>query len=225
MPDSINAAADYLVELARPNSEVFKFVVWWITNTYETSNIMGMDAVFVHMADKYYTAEQAFWVDSTGLAKIQDRARTLKPLLLGQKAKNLVLEDTSGVYRSLNDVKSPYTILIFWDPDCGHCQKAMPKLKDLYDKFKIKGVQVYAVDDAVEEEKWKKYIREHNLNWINVADLQTHNNFRHDYDLTSTPQIFLLDDTKTIIAKRIDVETLGDLLQHKMGEKKKNNGQ
>jgi alkyl hydroperoxide reductase subunit AhpC len=97
----------------------------------------------------------------------------------------------------------------------------MPKLKDLYDKFKSKGVEVYAVDDAVEEQKWLKYIREHNLNWINVADLQTHNNFRHDYDLTSTPQIFLLDDTKTIIAKRIDVETLGDILQHKIDERKK----
>ncbi|MEP7170239.1 MAG: redoxin domain-containing protein [Bacteroidota bacterium] len=221
IPDSIFPAADYITELARPNSEVFKFVVWWLTNTYETSNIMGMDAVFVHMTEKYYTADQAYWVDSTQLAKIQDRARTLKPLLIGQKAKNLVLEDTSGVYRSLNDVKSPFTILIFWDPDCGHCQKAMPKLKELYDKFKPKGVEVYAVDDAVEDAKWKKYIIEHKLNWINVADLQTHNNFRHDYDLTTTPQIFLLDDTKTIIAKRVDVETLSDILQRKIDDMKK----
>src|SRR6185436_11798213 len=91
IPDSINAAADYVAELARPNSEVFKFVVWWVTNTYETSNIMGMDAVFVHMTEKYYTADQAFWVDSTQLAKIQDRAKKLKPLLIGKKSKNLVL--------------------------------------------------------------------------------------------------------------------------------------
>jgi thiol-disulfide isomerase/thioredoxin len=221
IPDSVNVAADYVAELARPNSEVFKFVVWWITNTYETSTIMGMDAVFVHMTEKYYTADQAFWVDSTGLAKIQARAKTLKPLLIGQKAKNLVLQDTSGVYRSLYDVKSPFTILIFWDPDCGHCQKAMPKLKELYDKYKAKGVEVYAVDDAVEEAKWKKYIVEHNLNWINVADLQTHNNFRHDYDLTSTPQIFLLDDIKTIAAKRIDVETLENILKFKIDERSK----
>jgi thiol-disulfide isomerase/thioredoxin len=221
IPDSINAAADYVAELARPNSEVFKFVVWWVTNTYETSNVMGMDAVFVHMGEKYYTPEQAFWVDSTGLAKIQERVKKLKPILIGQKSKNLVLEDTSGVYRSLYDIKKPFTILIFWDPDCGHCQKSMPKLKELYDKVKSKGVEVYAVNDAVEEEKWKKYVREHNLNWINVADLHTHNNFRYEFDLTSTPQIFLLDDTKTIVAKRIDVETLTDILQRKIDERAK----
>ena len=225
IPDSIISAADYLVELARPNLEVFKFVVWWITNHYETSNIMGMDAVFVHMAEKFYTPEQAYWMDSVGLYKIQDRAKILKPILLGQKVKNLVLEDTAGVYHSLYDIKKPFTILIFWDPDCGHCQKAMPKLKDLYDKYKAKGVEVFAVDNEAEVDKWKKYIREHDLNWINTGDPNFHNNFRHDYDLTSTPQLFLLDDTKTIIAKRIDVETLGDILQRKLDEKKKEHPQ
>jgi thiol-disulfide isomerase/thioredoxin len=221
IPDSINEAADYVCELARPNSEVFKFVVWWITNHYETSTIMGMDAVFVHMSERYYTADQAFWVDSLTLYKIQDRAKILKPLLIGQKVKNLVMQDSTEIFRSLYDIKTPFTILIFWDPDCGHCQKAMPKLKDLYDKFKSKGVEVYAVDSEVEMEKWKKYIREHNLNWTNVADPKVQNNFRHEFDLTSTPQIFLLDETKTIIAKRIDVETLSDILQRKIDERLK----
>lgn len=221
MPDSINAAADYVVELARPNSEVFKFVVWWITNTYETSNLMGMDAVFVHMTEKYYTADQAFWVDSTTLYKIQDRAKRLKPILIGKKAKNIVAADSLGKYHALYDVNAPFTVLYIWDPDCGHCQKSTPKLKELYDKYKSKGVEIFAVDNEIELEKWKKYIREHNLNWINVADHDLQSNFRYDYDVSSTPQIFLLDDTKTILAKRIDVETLGDILQRKLEERAK----
>ena len=45
-PDSINAAADLLVEKARNNKEVFKYIVHHITSTYEQSKIMGMDAVF-----------------------------------------------------------------------------------------------------------------------------------------------------------------------------------
>ncbi|MFI5219349.1 MAG: redoxin domain-containing protein [Bacteroidia bacterium] len=218
MPDSINEAADYLVKLSRPSPEVFKFIVWWITNQYETSTIMGMDAVFVHMAENYYTKDQAYWADSTTLYKIADRAKTLKPILIGKKVRNLVLLDTAGTYQALYNIKKPFTVLIFWDPDCGHCQKEMPKLKELYDKVKSKGVEVYAVDNEVEEDKWKKFIREHNLNWINVADLKLQNNFRHEYDLISTPQIFLLDENKTIVAKRIDVATLGDVLQRKLDE-------
>lgn len=221
MPDSINKEADQIIAQLNPGSEMFKYVVWWVTNTYETSNIMGMDAVFVHMVEKYYTKEKAFWVDDAQLYKIQDRARVLKPILVGTKVKNIVLNDSLGQPHSLHDVKAKYTVLYFWDPDCGHCQKITPKLKESYDKIKSKGVQVFAVCTEVEIDKWKKFIREKDLNWINVADPELHNNFRHDFDITTTPQIFLLDENKTIIAKRIEVETMNEILEKKFEEEKK----
>ncbi|HEX5002271.1 MAG TPA: redoxin domain-containing protein, partial [Bacteroidia bacterium] len=213
MPDSVIKAADWLVGQLKPGSEMFKYVVWWITNTYETSKIMGLDAVFVHMVDNYYTREKAFWVDDAQLYKIQERARILTPLLIGTKCKNLILADSLGKMQSLYDVKAPYTVLYFWDPDCGHCQKATPKLKEVYDKYRAQGLKVYAVCTEVEMDKWKKFINEHNLDWINVADPEVRNNFRHDFDITSTPQVFLLDDSKIIRAKKVEVETLDDILK------------
>ena len=218
MPDSINAEADRLIARLKPGSEMFKYVVWWITNTYETSNIMGMDAVFVHMADNYYTREKAYWVDEAQLFKIQDRAKVLKPILIGKKVKNLVLADSSNIPRALYDVKAKFTVLYFWDPDCGHCQKVTPKLSDLYNEMNKKGVEVYAVCTEVEMDKWRKFIREKELKFINVADPELHNNFRHEFDITSTPQVFLLDENKVIIAKRIEVETLKEILDKKFEE-------
>jgi peroxiredoxin len=212
MPDSIIKEADKIISQLKPGSEMFKYIVWWITNKYETSNIMGMDAVFVHMAENYYSKEKAFWVDEAQLFKIKDRAKVLKPILIGKKVKNLVLTDTLGMTRALYDIKAKYTVLYFWDPDCGHCKKATPKLKEYYDEVKAKGVQVYAVCTEVEMEKWKDFIREYKLNWINVADPKLQNNFRYEFDLSTTPQIFLLDENKTIIAKRIEVETLREIL-------------
>ncbi|MFM7176244.1 MAG: DUF4369 domain-containing protein, partial [Bacteroidota bacterium] len=47
IPDSITKEADKIISQLKPGSEMFKYVVWWITNHYETSKIMGMDAVFV----------------------------------------------------------------------------------------------------------------------------------------------------------------------------------
>src|ERR1043165_7994882 len=47
-PDPINISVDYVNEKARGNQEVFKYLINWITYTYESSKIMGMDAVFVH---------------------------------------------------------------------------------------------------------------------------------------------------------------------------------
>ena len=214
-PDSVIKEADYLVEKARSNKEMFKYVVWYITNTYENSNIMGMDAVFVHMVNNYYTKDQATWVDSVNLYKIQERARILEPILIGKPAPYVILQDTAGKWKSLYDVKAKYTLLFFWDPDCGHCQKTVPKLVDFYNKNKAKyDLEVFGANTAVEEEKWKKFIRDKDLKWPNVADIKTQNNFRHEYDVSSTPQLFLLDKDKKIIAKKLDVETLEQFLKH-----------
>ena len=221
MPDSVNKEADMLVEKARANKEMFKYIVWWVTNTYETSNIMGMDAVFVHMAKTYYNKEQATWVDSTQLFKIQDRARTLDPILIGKPALYIILQDSAGKWKSLYDLKSKYTVLVFWDPDCGHCQKTMPKLQKWYQIAKNYNIEIFACNSAVEEEKWKKFIREKGLNWINVADINLHNNFRHEWDIVTTPQIYVLDENKKIIAKRLDAETLADYIKRKLHEEGK----
>ena len=216
IPDSIIPETDMLIEKSMKNKETFKYMVWYLTNQYETSNIMGMDAVFVSLVKKYYTKELAYWVDEATLYKIQDRAKVLEPILIGKQVKNLELADSTDVYRSLYSVKSPITILYFWDPDCGHCKKATPKVKAYYDKVKTKGVQVFAVCTEVEMEKWKKYIRENNLDWINVADPKIQNNFRHEFDVLTTPQIFILDKDKKVIAKKIDEETMEKIVNHEL---------
>ena len=46
-PDSIAKAAHYIIEKAKADKEVFRYCVVSISNKYETSNIMGMDKVFV----------------------------------------------------------------------------------------------------------------------------------------------------------------------------------
>ncbi|MFN8153115.1 MAG: DUF5106 domain-containing protein [Bacteroidia bacterium] len=216
IPDSIIPWTDTLVAKASVNKETFKYMVWFLTNYYETSNIMGLDEVFVHMVKNYYTKEKAYWVDDATLYKIQDRANILEPILIGKKVKNLILQDSTGNYQALYSVNSPYTVLFFWDPDCGHCKKATPKVKAYYDKVKTKGVQIFAVCTEVEMEKWKNFIKEYKLDWINVADPKLQNNFRIEFDIKTTPQIFILDKDKKIIAKKIDEETLEKILDQKL---------
>ncbi|HEX8516848.1 MAG TPA: redoxin domain-containing protein [Bacteroidia bacterium] len=224
MPDSINVSADYLVEKARPNQEVFKYLVYWLTYTYESSKIMGMDAVFVHMVDRYYVTKQAFWVDSTQQYKITKRGAELKPLLIGKRAPMINMADSTGRNISLYDVKSKYTVVVFWDHDCGHCKKEIPKLYDAYSKkLKAKGVQVYAVETEDQPKEWKKFIKANNLNWINVMENDEYKRAvtKKIYDIYSTPVIYLLDENKIIKAKRIESEQLEGLIDMLDKEKEK----
>lgn len=224
-PDSIISSLHFIIEKAKSNDDVFRYCVQNLTHKYETSNIMGMDAVFVDMAENYYLTGDAFWADSATIAKITDRVQRLKPNLIGKPAPKMYVLDTlmRGVDALRNN--SEFTVLYFYDPDCGHCKKKTPQLRDLYnDKLKGMGVTVVAANIKKDNDKWKKYIRENNLNWINVSDPKMQSNFRYEYNIETTPQLFILDEDKKIIAKKLDVEQIEEFIT-KQKEIKANNAQ
>ena len=49
------------------------------------------------------------------------------------------------MFYHLNSVTADYIILVFWDVDCGHCQKEIPKLIDLYNDLKKEKKEVPAI--------------------------------------------------------------------------------
>jgi peroxiredoxin len=215
-PDSINKEADYLIAKVKDRKgEIFKYIVWYITNQYETSNIMGMDAVFVHMAENYYLTGQAYWINEETETKIRDRYNVLKYILLGKFAPPLTLPDSSGKNRSFTSFKSKFTVLVFWAPSCGHCQKELPKLRDVYEKTKTKyNVEVYAVNTEADAKAWKDFIKNNKLTFPNVWDPNHTSGFSKIYDVYSTPTMYVLDESKKIIAKRIGVEQLEDFFEN-----------
>ena len=229
-PDSINVSADVLVSLSKANGDIFQYVVSYITSTYERSKIMGMDAVFVHMVETYYITNQCDWVDSTQLVKISDRAQKIAPNLIGRKASEFLdfygrpfMEDTLGKLHTLQEVKSDYTLLVFYGPTCGHCKKEIPKIKHALDSLVEIGINIKPFSVATEFDKaeWKKFINAQKIgNWINVADINhdedgnpvASSDWRDKYDIYSTPVIYLLDKEKKIIAKRISYKQITEIV-------------
>lgn len=126
---------------------------------------------------------------------------------------NNVNEITKLFYK-LHDVTADYLVLIFYDVDCGHCQKEIPKLQDLYHNMQKekKDIKVFAVYTEKEGDKYLKYIDEKKLDWINVYDGAFYNNVREKYDVYSTPVIYILDKNKKIKAKRVAVEQIKDIV-------------
>lgn len=232
IPDSINEAADMMASRAKPNKEVYKYVVHWITNTYEKSKIMGMDRVFVHMSENYFcTDEGAWWLDSAATTKICDRSTTLKPLLIGEKAENIILVDTTEKkWHNLHEINADMTVIVFWSPTCGHCKKAMPLLeKEVQQVYKDSGVFIFGVSTELENDQMATFIKSKGLTFLNVSDSKEINekaydylgknlttlnslNFRTVWDVFSTPQVYILDKNKVIVAKKIAIEQLGEFI-------------
>ena len=134
----------------------------------------------------------------------------------GKQGKDLILTDTARKFVRLYDQKEEFLILIFWSPTCGHCKKEMPKIKTWYDRVKKeenRNFEVVAIVTTQEEEPWKKYVNDNGFDWVNVMDYYGRSNFRYWYNIYSTPVVYLLDKDRKIIAKRVDVETLEDIMK------------
>ncbi|MCH8902924.1 MAG: redoxin domain-containing protein [Bacteroidetes bacterium] len=211
--DSLIVESDFLLQASMEAKELFKYTLVYLLNYHAKSKIMGLDGVYVHLVENYYMKGHADWVSEAQMLRITTRAMKLKPILIGKIAPNLELADMNGKFHNLHKTEAKFTILAFWDPDCGHCKKQIPKLKKLGDKLKGEDVKVFAVCTEVEVKKWEKFIKEHDLNFINVADPYFRSNMRSDYDLTNTPVLFLLDRKKEIIAKRVSVSQLDSIIE------------
>ena len=179
VPDSINKSLDVLIEKSRPSAELFKYIINWSTHHYESSKIMGHDAVFVHMVFSYFITRQASWVDEVQLTNIIDKAMRISPNLIGTTAPYLTIPDDKGVEQDLHKINAPFTLMFFYDPDCGHCKKETPLVKEVAENYADRGVKVYAVCTEFDDEMWKEFIVEQGVeDWINVIDLENKSNVR-----------------------------------------------
>jgi thiol-disulfide isomerase/thioredoxin len=214
IPDSINKEADRVLEMSGKNKDVFQYVAVWLLNRYAKSEIMGQDAVVVHLADRVYLAGKAPWASEEYISDLRKRVDRLRPNLIGTKAAEMVMNTFAGYYVSLYDVKADFTIVYFWEPDCGHCKESTPVLKAYYDANRGKGIEVFAVCTQSDREKWENYIADHGLSWINGWDPQRLSRFDYYYNVDSTPLVYILDRDKKIIAKRISVQDIGPFIEN-----------
>lgn len=233
-PDTLIREADRIITASSTNKETFKYYLATLTDKYVNPVYMGQDKVFVYLFQKYYLTGQAdSWMNEKYKKFIFDRGYSLMANVIGEKAANLELIDSSGRAKPLYSVEANYTIVCFWDPTCSHCQEAVPKLDSLYEhKWKKQGVAIYGVLVDGGREQWLKYIYEHNLkDWIHVYQTQAMKDadyaanrpgFRQLYDVYQTPILYLLDKEKRIIAKKLSFSQLDDFLQVKTGNAKTN---
>lgn len=214
-PDTISLAIDQLLAQMKPATDTYEFFVIHFLNEYAKSKIIGMDAVYVHMVENYYTGGKAPWVDSGQLEKIMDDAARLKPLLIGKTAPNIKLSRPDGSEFALHDVEAEYTILYFWRFDCDHCKKSTPDLSEFYTRFKDKGVKMLAVctKGPGELQGCWDYADEKNLDgWIMAGSASGSSLERGPFHVRSTPQIFVLDQNKVIKSKRLSASQLAEVV-------------
>jgi thiol-disulfide isomerase/thioredoxin len=235
--DSLIKDIDYKLLLARSSPELYKYLLNWYTDFYLNPKYMGQDAVLVHLFNNYHSKGESYWLNSTQTEYISRRAYMLMSNLIGEQAANLDMIDTADKPTSLYTVNADFTVICFWDPNCGHCKIEVPRLDSIYRaSWKSKGVKIFAVYTPENEPngntEWLKFIGNNKIaDWqhayqtkamIAADNAAQKPSFRQLYDVTSTPILYLLDKDKRIVGKKLTIQQMNELLEEKIKKNKTN---
>ncbi len=224
-PDSIAESCYRMLDAMKPSKETFQFYFVQFLNKYAKSNLVGFDGIYVHLAKKYIETGLADdFIEKENREKILQNAHKLEPILIGKKAPEIKTFKEDNTMISLSEIKAKYTVLFFFAPDCGHCQKQSPFLVEFFKKAKEKNwdVKVAAVCTYVGPDKmpecWK-YVKEKGFgDFINTVDPYMISHYKTLYNVETTPQIYVLDENKIIRSKNIEAKQLEEVIEYLMKE-------
>ncbi|MFW6257242.1 MAG: redoxin family protein [Prolixibacteraceae bacterium] len=216
--DSIKPYVFDFIEEVRPNKRIFQFVTSWFLNSSINSNVMGMDALFVDLAREYYLSGAAFWATGESMEKIEENLLFAKNNLIGMTAPDLTLENVDGEYVNLHQVDAAVTVVVIYEPDCSHCKVFVPEFHDkVYRQYKNKGLEVFAIYSMDDKPEWTEFLTKHNLyDWINVWDEHHVSRFEILYDARKTPVVYVLNENKEIVAKKMTVKQLEKYMEREL---------
>lgn len=226
-PDSIIEEVKYILLSARTGKEIYPYLLTKFTNKYMNPEFMGQDKVFVYLFENFYAKGDTTILNAASRKTVIERAYSLMANQLGKPAPVLNLTDTLGKATALYNIKADFTIVAFWDPNCGHCKDEMPRLDSFYhSKWKNLNVAIYGVNIYENElPAWKKFIAEKKLvGWTHAYQTKAAKDaeersgapsYRQLYDIFKTPTLYLLDKEKRIVAKQLSLEQFDDLITAK----------
>lgn len=115
----------------------------------------------------------------------------------------LPFTDLDGTVRGLNSFLGKPFIIMIWATWCVPCVAEIPKLKEIFSKYKGK-LEVIAFSTDTKEATVRDFVTTHNMDWINVHGRRDLCRI-YGSDL-GIPQLYLIDKNGVIVYSRLQLE-------------------
>lgn len=179
---------------------------------YELNDNNGM-----YSADSYAVAYDKLsnrLKNTQAAQQIRDRMAQLKKTSLhGTQAPDFTRKNQYGKTVRLSDYKGKVIILDFWGSWCGACRQSHPHLKELYEAYKDKGLEIIAVaNENIHGDKtplvkakaaWLAAIKKDGVNWVHVLNDEGSGGMDivKAFQVTAYPTKFLLDKEGKVLLR------------------------
>ena len=134
---------------------------------------------------------------------------------VGDVAPDFKAPSPNGELVTLNQAKGKFTVIDFWASWCKPCRNQSPELVELYNTYKSQGVNIVSVSLDRSNKRWLDAIEDDGLNWIHVSNLKYWQDpIAKEYNVRSIPELFLVDDSGTVLARSHDLASIKAILKN-----------
>ncbi len=195
-PEGLKDSVDVILDITDSNSTVREFTLEYLIDTFQNK---GLSELVDYVVDNYVDGCSAPLSEKT-VRKVEN----IKRLRVGQIAPDIVSKDTKGNTINLSLTGKNVLMVYFWASWCDGCEAENPNITRIYNKYKDRGFDIYAVSLDKDKSEWLKAIDRHKFTWTNVSDLREwESEVVRDYNVNKTPTIYLLNKEGRIMAKNL----------------------
>ena len=113
---------------------------------------------------------------------------------VGRPAMEFQIPLLDGSSFALSAQKGKVVLVDFWDVRCGPCRKEMPNLKETFQDFKDRGLEIIGISLDTEKQLLEDYLKETGLPWKIACSLDGWDDSTAKlYQISATPSTWLID--------------------------------
>lgn len=166
-------------------------------------------AQFVDYINREYLGSCELPLSEETLSQIENSVK-FSP---GDQIPNVKIPGETGLEVPVTTMHAKLNVLLFWASWCPHCVRELPKLQTLHQQMNG-DLGVYAISVDTSKTDWLIAVRDNNLKWLNVNDLNGwESEHLQTFGITSTPTLILLDSDLRWIGRAASFDGLYDLVK------------
>lgn len=206
--DAFLPALDTILKRVSSNANVYEFVLEYLINGFQR---FGYEKALLHLAGESRLKD--ICVNSERKRELEQKIGNVKRLAIGQPCPEIHFTTIAEKEYTLSKSKTENTLVLFWASWCPHCKQMLPELKKIFQQLPSGKLEIVAISIDTDHKEYNKALKEGNFPWLNYCDYDGWDSkIVTDLDVFATPTMFLLDKSKTILSKPINLEELKQAL-------------